>query len=117
MSDEDEETLPDAGRDSELLLYDFFKHLTSLSILVLGGVLIIAQAAESADVKPWVIVAVLLLVSGGGVAAFSGSSEIVRSRYTATPIRPSVRWLRSLAPALLAMGVGMFLSMFVDSLG
>jgi hypothetical protein len=31
--------------EGELLQYDFCKHLTSLSILVLGGVLIVAQAS------------------------------------------------------------------------
>ena len=115
MIDEDDHVMRSAEDDGELLLYDFFKHLTSLTILVLGGVLIVAQAADPADVKEWIVVAVLILVSGGGVFAFSGSNEIVRARSTKSPVRSSVRWARTLAPALLALGVGMFLSMFVDT--
>ena len=102
--------------DGELLLYDYFKHLTSLSILTLGGVLAIAQAADPADVKRWVIVAVLLFVSAGGLVAFTGAGEIARARSTGTPVGASVQWSRKLGPTLLAVGVGMFLSVFVDSL-
>ena len=117
MSDEEQEIVPaSVGHDGELILYDFFKHLTSLSILVLGGVLVVSQAADPQDVKRWIVVAVLALVSGGGILAFSGSSEIARARSTQTPVRASIEFSRKSAPALLALGVGMFLSMFVDSL-
>ena len=117
---EDESNLPvlapDRGADADLLVYDFFKHLTSLAILILGGVLIVAQAADPADIKRWLLVAILVLISAGGILAFSGSIEIVRARSTGTPVRGSLRWSRMLAPALMAVGVGMFLSMFIDSL-
>ena len=106
-----------ASADGELLLYDYFKHLTSLSIVILGGVLIVAQSADPVDVKRWLVAAVLILISGGGIIAFTGSGEIVRARSTGTPVQPTLRWSRVLAPTLLALGVGMFLSMFVDSLG
>lgn len=115
MSDDEHEIVP-IGHDGELLLYDFFKHLTSLSILVLGGVLLVTQAAAPQDVKSWVIIAVLVLVSASGILAFSGSSEIARARSTQTPVRASIQFSRKGAPTLLALGVGMFLSMFVDSL-
>ena len=105
------------GQEPDLLLYDFFKHLTSLTVLILGGVLLLAQASDPKDVKRWMVVAVLLLISAGGVLSFSGSSEIVRARATGTPLRTSIKWTRMLAPTLLALGVGMFLSMFADSLG
>ena len=107
---------PNLSGDADLLVYDFFKHLTSLAILILGGVLIVAQAAVSADIKRGLLVAILVLISAGGILAFSGSIEIVRSRSTGTPARRSLRWSRMLAPALMAVGVGMFLSMFIDSL-
>ena len=116
MNDDDGQLGAPPGHDGELLLYDFFKHLTSLSILTLGGVVIVAEAADPQDVKRWIIVAVLILVSAGGIIAFHGSSEIARARSTRTPVAASIQWSRKLAPALLAIGVGMFLSMFVDSL-
>jgi hypothetical protein len=117
MSDE-EPLLPVRGKsdDKDLLLYDFFKHLTSLALFTLGGVLILAQSADREDVKPALLIAVLVIISASGVLAFSGTSEITRARYTGTPPYRSLDLLRKAAPAMLALGVGMFLSMFVDSL-
>jgi len=46
----------------ETLLYDFAKFQTTLSILTLGGVLTISQAADPTDVKPGnVIMAVIAI--------------------------------------------------------
>jgi hypothetical protein len=101
--------------DRELLLYDYFKHLTSLSLLTLGGVLAIAQAVDQTDVKPPVLIAVLIIISGGGICSFVGASELVKKRYTGTPSR-SLEFYRKSAPALLALGVGMFLGIYMDAL-
>jgi hypothetical protein len=38
--------------DGDFLLYDFFKHLTSLALLTLGGVLIVIKDVDPKDVKP-----------------------------------------------------------------
>ena len=117
MTDEDETSLPAlASEDGELLLYDYFKHLTTLSLLALGGVLTVAQIADREDVKPWLLVVVLITISLGGIASFSGAGEIVRGRYTRTARHKSLEFFRRAAPTLLAVGVGMFLSMFVDTL-
>lgn len=117
MTDEDD-TLPAPGRDQDrdLLLYDFFKHLTSLALLTLGGVLIVIQDVDPKDVKPFMVVTDIVLISLSGILAFSGSSEIARARYTGTAPTRSLELSRRAAPALLALGAGMFLSMFVDSL-
>lgn len=112
-----EETMPaEIQRDGELILYDFFKHLTSIVVLTLGGVLIIAQDFDPTDVKPFMIVTAIGVIGLAGVLAFSGSSEIVRARYTGLPTQKSLQFLRVAAPALLSVGVGLFLAMFVDSL-
>lgn len=116
MTDDNEPAPLTATTDGEMLLYDYFKHLTTLSLLALGGVLTLAEMADPADVKPWLLVAAIVLISGGGVAAFSGGGEIVRARYTRTAPHKTLQFHRIAAPALLAIGVGMFLSMFVDSL-
>ena len=118
MIDEEEGLVPavTAQTEGELLLYDYFKHLTTLSLLALGGVLTLAQTADPADVKPWLVIVVLITISLGGIAAFSGGGEIVRFRYAGGERGKSVEFLRRAAPILLAIGVGMFLSMFVDAL-
>ena len=118
MTDE-EGTVPSLASqaDGDLLLYDYFKHLTTLSLLALGGVMTLSQMADRADVKAWLLIVVLVTISLGGVAAFSGAGEIVRGRYTGTSHYKSLNFCRLAAPTLLALGVGMFLSMFVDALG
>ena len=118
MNDDDGQlpgVLPEDRGASELLLYDFFKHLTSLSLLTLGGVLAIAQGADKSDVKPIMLIIVLLIISAGGICSFAGAGEIVRKRYTATSPH-NLEFYRKAAPALLALGVGMFLGIYVDSL-
>jgi hypothetical protein len=107
---------PGSDADGELLLYDFFKHLTSLALVTLGGVLVLAEKANGANARPDMIVAVLVLISASGIAAFSGAGEIVRSRYTGSKPLAVLKIYRVAAPALLGVGVGMFLSLFAATL-
>ena len=116
MTDEESALSPAQGDDGDLLLYDFFKHLTSLSLLTLGGVLALAKEANKTDVKPVMIIAVLVLISAAGICAFSGAGEIVRARHTKTLPLPNLKFYRMASPALLAVGVGMFLTLYADSL-
>lgn len=119
MIDEDEGAMPPergGERDGDLLLYDFFKHLTSLALLTLGGVLVVIQDVDPKDVKPFMIIIDIAVISLSGILAFSGSSEIARARYTGVPATGSLEFLRKAAPITLTVGVGMFLAMFVDSL-
>jgi hypothetical protein len=117
MTDEDDK-LPSgaSGQDGDLLLYDFFKHLTSLALLTLGGVLVVIQDVDPKDVKPIMVIIDIAVISLSGILAFSGSSEIARARFTGAPAAPSLEFLRKAAPITLTVGVGMFLAMFVDSL-
>ena len=116
MTDDGDNPVALRDADGDLLLYDFFKYLTSLALLTLGGVLIVAKDADKADVKPVMIVIVLVIISASGIAAFSGASEIVRARYSRSEPLPTLKFYRLAAPALLAIGVGMFLTLYADSL-
>ncbi|HEY0113601.1 MAG TPA: hypothetical protein VGB59_10690 [Allosphingosinicella sp.] len=117
MTDEDDKLpAPPAEHDGDLLLYDFFKHLTGLVLLTLGGLLIVIKDFDPKDVKPFNVIAAIILISASGVLSYGGSSEIVRARYTRTATRRSLQFARIVAPALLSFGLGLFLAMFIDSL-
>ena len=113
---DDDETPKPAQRDGELLVYDFFKYLTSLVLLILGGMLLVMKDFDSTDVKPQMVIIAIIVISSAGVLAFSGAAEIVRARSIGAPPMRSVKFLRAAAPAMLALGLGLFLAMFVDSL-
>jgi hypothetical protein len=116
MSEDESALSPRHRDDGDLLQYDFFKHLTSLALLTLGGVLVLAKEADKADVHPVMIITVLVLISASGVCSFSGASEIVRSRYNKVAALPTLKFYRAASPSLLALGVGMFLTLYADSL-
>ncbi len=117
MNPDDEEVAKHRSHsDGELLLYDYFKYLTSLVLLTLGGMLIVMKDFDPSDVKPGFVIAAIILISSSGVLAFGGTGEIVRARYTGAPPKWSLKAARHVAPSLLAAGLGLFLAMFVDSL-
>ena len=113
---EDENRLKGVEQDGELLLYDYFKHLTQLVLLTLGGLLIVMKDFDPKDVKPVFVIAAIVIISLSGVLAFGGTGEIARARYTGQPTKWSLQLARVVSPALLAVGLGLFLAMFVDSL-
>lgn len=104
----------EAGQDSTTLLYDYFKHLTSLCILSLGGVLALVPNARS--LKPELIMGVLAVIGFAALLSFGGASEIVRARFLRRPIHKSVNSCRIIAPALLSIGIGMFVYLFARTL-
>ena len=104
------------GRDPDAMLYDWFKHLTSLSLLTLGGVLSLSQVAEASAIKPASLIVVLILVSLAGVMAFSAADQLVHSRLKGLPLPRQVEWMQRASPALLGMGLGAFLYVFLKAL-
>jgi hypothetical protein len=118
MSDDNEALLASEApqnRQGDLILYDYFKHLTTLSLLVLGGILTLSQTAKGAAMKPTGMMMVVGVVVLAGITSFSGSGEIARAHYKGD--RP--KWLdlyRIGAPMILSIGVGMFLFLFNKAL-
>ena len=103
------------GTGTVAMLYDWFKHLTTLSILALGGVLSLAQSGD-ADLKKATLVAVVLLIGSAGIAAFTAAEKIMGAVAGGQSLPASVGWLQKVAPALLGMGVGAFLYVFLQAL-
>lgn len=119
MSDEDESDLLASQaphRTGDLVLYDYFKHLTTLSLLVLGGILTLSQTERGAELKLPGVLIVVAVVTLAGVLSFSGSSEIARAHFHGdAPKR--IDLYRKAAPVILSLGVGMFLFLFRKALG
>jgi len=109
-----EEELVETAHDAETLLYDYFKHLTSLCIVSLGGVLALVPNAK--DLSRGMIIAVLIVLGGAALISFTGAGEIVRARYRRKPLGKTVNLYRIAAPLLLSVGVGMFIYLFVRTL-
>lgn len=103
-----------AGAEGTALLYDYFKHLTSLCVLSLGGVLALIPNAKG--LKPGLIFAVLAVLGLAALISFAGTSEIVRARFLKSPLQKTVNSCRVAAPVLLSIGVGMFVYLFARTL-
>lgn len=99
--------------DGATFLYDFFKHLTSLSVLTLGGVLAISTGADANGTSRASMIAVVVLVGIAALLAFSGTSEIVRQKTTGEIRDKSLAFYRVGAPMALSLGVGGFLYVFL----
>ena len=97
------------------MLYDWFKHLTTLSILALGGVLSLSQSRD-ADLNTTTLAIVVIFIGSAGIAAFTAAEKIMGAVANDEPLPASVGWLQKAAPALLGMGVGAFLYVFLQAL-
>lgn len=113
MTEIDEEVVAVETGDTTLL-YDYFKHLTSLCIVSLGGVLALVPNAKA--FPHGLIAAVLVVLSGAALMSFTGAAEIVRARFKDLPLGKSVNFYRVTAPVLLSVGVGMFVYLFTWTL-
>jgi hypothetical protein len=100
------------AQDGAEILYDWFKHVTSLALFTIGGVLTLHQLGEQEFKKP-LLVGVLVVIAMSGLAGFVGAEMIVRARITQTPLPPLVFKLLTAASFILAMGVGSFVTLFL----
>ena len=96
--------------DSQNLSYDFFKNLTSLSMLTLGGVLTLSEKVFAERIENWQMLVASGLVAGAGIIALQCQADIVQvSRGKKAPTT-CLRWGHRLAPALFGGGVGAFVA-------
>ena len=100
----------------ETLLYDYAKHLTTLSLLAIGGVLTVTETANRADVKPPIVAIVLGAIALAGILAFSTANGLVAARSRGKDPPEGLPTLLKIATAFLGMGTGGFLMMWWDSL-
>ncbi|MFS0737829.1 hypothetical protein ABC347_12335 [Sphingomonas sp. 1P06PA] len=101
-----------AAGSAELLLYDYFKHLTTLSLVALGGALGIAPEKVGRNELGLVVITIGL---AGGIALM-GLLAITRARSDGLAMPRQVRLYRSLSGGFFSFGIGMFLVLSVSSL-
>ncbi len=108
------EARPDDRPNPHLLAYDFFKHMTTLTVLTLGGVLTLSSSIFEGQVAREPMLLSIGLIAASGLMAFGGQIELVdwAHRGTARP-RAAARWGRGLVAMTFGAGVGAFLSVAV----
>jgi hypothetical protein len=104
------------GHYGETLLYDFAKTLTSLSLIVLGGVLSLAGTQQAADIPLFSLVLTSGSIAMAGMLALSTVYAIVEAR--AKNREPTTRLLLLIKAAnfLLGVGLGGFMIIWLESL-
>ena len=103
-------------RYGETLVYDFAEFMTTTSLIMLGGMLTLSGAAKSGDLKPFNLIFVSVAIALAGMLAFSIATNISGSRMKGK--EPSSHLYTSLriSTALMGMGIGGFLMMWMDTL-
>ena len=103
-------------RYGETLLYDFSKFLTTLSLLALGGVLTLTQAADRADVKLHNIILVLVSIALAGILSMTTANALVNARAAGKEPHVHLPKVIKAAMAFLGIGTGGFLMIWLDRL-
>ncbi len=101
--------------DAENLSYDYFKNLTSLSVLTLGGVLTLSEKVFAEQIETWQMFVAAGLVAAGGIVALQCQADIVQ---VARGKKAPTSWLRyghRLAPGLFGGGIGAFLALLAGA--
>jgi hypothetical protein len=119
---ETEMALPDViggGNDkaqAELLLYDYYKHMTTLILATLGGILSISQLTGIAVPIRQVLPALVLLLLAG-VTALYAMDGMINARLRDKPTPPWVSWARHFVSGGFGLGIGAFLGRATDLIG
>ena len=119
MTDEEKPLLPgeaDGPHYGEALLYDLGKFMTTLSLFAIGGVLTIADTSDRADVKTGNLIMITVALALAAALSASTAGSIAYSRYTGKPMPQYLHLYTKSAFVLLGVGLGMFISMWIDKL-
>ena len=101
-------------RDGLLLLYDNFKHVTSLCLFTLaGGVALADKAAGRGAV---LLIAALTMIGVAAAISLIATGQIVDARLTGKTDIPYLRFSRGAPGILLSIAIGILLYIFTRSL-
>lgn len=103
-------------RQGELLLYDYFKHMTTLALVTLGGILTISQSLDT-PVPLRDLATVVVLISLGGALSLHGLETIIKARLRDRALPRWIHWYRTLAGGSFGIGTGLFLGLVWNVVG
>lgn len=108
----DDDIVAASANAPALLLYDFFKHISTLSLIALGGALGIAPDKVGREE----LALVLLSIGLAGGVAIMGLLAITRAQAAGKAMPAKVKLYRTLSGSLFSFGIGMFLVISVYAL-
>lgn len=109
MSSQPIEPLARASDEDWLLLeYDYFKHLSTISLVSLGAILAWLDNREGAPPPLFMIGLSLVVISS--VLGFGAMNHIIGHRKSGRPLRALFRWERTITSITFAAGIGLFMS-------
>ena len=112
MAQGSEEALVErSARDRALLLYDYFKHMTTLSLVTLGGILSISQTSGVRIGFERLLPSLALVALAGAIALFA-MEAIIKVRMDDRAVPRLIGWYRMAASGAFGLGVGAFLGVF-----
>lgn len=104
------------ARDKDALLYDYSKHVLSLALLGIGGIVSLTQSPVGQRIASVEVVMLIGMFAAAGVAALTCTEAILRARWD-DATTPRKAWLSSRAAMLfLGMGVGAFMLVWIIAL-
>lgn len=114
-----EELAARAADDRVFIAYDLLKHISSLAVVAIGGILALLQATDAPITSgAWVSVA---LIGASGVFAlivlnaFSAAHIVGKRQTKGYPVSMAV--LLQLVVASFLLGIGIFVGLFMGALG
>lgn len=113
MSDDTVSAVPDTANDKEILLYDYSKHLLSLAVLGLGGIVSLSQSPQGQKIPGLHVTMMLAFLAISGVCSLTCSANILRARRQDQPVGRGAWNSSQLAMMFLGMGVGGFITIWI----
>ena len=89
--------------------YDFFKHMVSLSVLTLGGIVGMSEGLFAGRITLPQMMIASGLIAASGIVALQCQSDIVQVARGRKEPTIWLRWGHRIVPALFGAGIGAFL--------
>ena len=119
MIDEDE-PVSASDRDPLARVYDFFKFLTTLSLISIGGLFGLINGHNGANIGKWMVLLAVGLLGLAAITSFAALTTIttaeMKVKAADPPLLKQLLMSQHIASGLLSVGVGAFLYAFLKVL-